>query len=41
LLGFSAQSALARWFRSRFGCSITEWRSGRRQRMLMSARRNR
>ena len=26
LLGFSAQSALARWFRERFGCSITEWR---------------
>jgi AraC-like DNA-binding protein len=29
-LGFSAQSALARWFRHRFGCSITEWRMGRR-----------
>jgi AraC-like DNA-binding protein len=26
LLGFSAQSALARWFRERFGCSVTEWR---------------
>lgn len=26
LLGFSAQSALARWFRERFGCSITQWR---------------
>ncbi len=26
LLGFSAQSALARWFQQRFGCSITEWR---------------
>ena len=26
LLGFSAQSAMARWFRGRFGCSITEWR---------------
>jgi AraC-like DNA-binding protein len=28
LLGFSAQSAMARWFRGRFGCSITQWRSG-------------
>jgi AraC-like DNA-binding protein len=27
-LGFSAQSAMARWFRSRFGCTITEWRRG-------------
>lgn len=27
-LGFSAQSAMARWFRSRFGCTITEWRKG-------------
>jgi AraC-like DNA-binding protein len=27
-LGFSAQSALARWFRHRFGCTITEWRQG-------------
>lgn len=27
LLGFSAQSALARWFRERFGQSITQWRS--------------
>ena len=24
-LGFSAQSALARWFRERFGQSITQW----------------
>ena len=31
LLGFSAQSAMARWFRGRFGCSITQWRSGDRQ----------
>jgi AraC-like DNA-binding protein len=30
LLGFSAQSALARWFRGRFGCSITDWRGGGR-----------
>ena len=30
LLGFSAQSALARWFRDRFGCSITEWRKNPR-----------
>ena len=27
-LGFSAQSAMARWFRSRFGCTITAWRRG-------------
>jgi AraC-like DNA-binding protein len=39
LLGFSAQSALARWFRGRFGYSITEWRGGGRQRTLMSAAR--
>jgi AraC-like DNA-binding protein len=30
LLGFSAQSALARWFQDRFGCSITRWRRGTR-----------
>jgi AraC-like DNA-binding protein len=29
-LGFSAQSAMARWFRRRFGCSITQWRKERR-----------
>ena len=29
-LGFSAQSALARWFRHRFGCSIRQWRRGDR-----------
>ena len=28
LLGFSAQSAMARWFRGHFGCSITQWRNG-------------
>jgi AraC-like DNA-binding protein len=39
LLGFSAQSALARWFRGRFGCSITEWRGGGRQRTLKAAAR--
>jgi AraC-like DNA-binding protein len=38
LLGFSAQSALARWFRSRLGCSITEWRTGERQRAMAAAR---
>ena len=27
LLGFSARSALSRWFRSQFGCSISEWRA--------------
>jgi AraC-like DNA-binding protein len=28
LIGFSAQSAMARWFRGHFGCSITQWRNG-------------
>ena len=32
LLGFSAQSALARWFHGHFGCSITQWRTGGHQR---------
>lgn len=32
LLGFSAQSALARWFRERFGCSITQWRANAKSR---------
>lgn len=31
-LGFSAQSAMARWFRRRFGCSISAWRKGARPR---------
>lgn len=26
LLGFASQSALARWFRASFGCSVTDWR---------------
>ena len=38
LLGFSAQSALARWFRGRFGCSITDWRGGGQRRTMMAAR---
>lgn len=29
-LGFSAQSVMARWFRDRFGCTITDWRKGQR-----------
>ena len=32
LLGFSAQSAMARWFRGRFGCSISQWRRNDGQR---------
>ena len=28
MLGFSAQSAMARWFKGRFGCSISAWRRG-------------
>ncbi|MDE2363454.1 MAG: AraC family transcriptional regulator [Hyphomicrobiales bacterium] len=31
LLGFSAQSALSRWFRQRFDCSISQWRVRNRQ----------
>jgi AraC-like DNA-binding protein len=28
LLGFSAMSAFSRWFRSQFGCSVSQWRRG-------------
>jgi AraC-like DNA-binding protein len=31
MVGFSAQSAMARWFRGRFGCSVTEWRTDPRE----------
>ena len=34
LLGFSAQSAMSRWFRGCFGCSISQWRNGIRPRSL-------
>ncbi len=34
-LGFSAQSALARWFRDRFGCSITQWRTDPKHRSVL------
>jgi AraC-like DNA-binding protein len=27
LLGFSAQSAFSRWFRAKYGCSVSEWRT--------------
>jgi AraC-like DNA-binding protein len=27
LLGFSAQSAFGRWFRAKFGCTVSEWRA--------------
>jgi len=39
MVGFSAQSAMARWFRERFGCSITEWRNDPRERMRIAAGR--
>ena len=29
LLGFSAHSAFARWFRGQFGCSVSQWRAAR------------
>jgi AraC-like DNA-binding protein len=38
LLGFSAQSALARWFKERFGCSVTQWRAGERPRSTLKRR---
>jgi AraC-like DNA-binding protein len=38
LPGFSAQSALARWFRGSFGCSIAAWRTDDRQRAVVAAR---
>jgi AraC-like DNA-binding protein len=39
MIGFSAQSAMARWFRERFGCSITAWRSDPRRQGLAAAGR--
>lgn len=39
MLGFSAQSAMARWFKGRFGCSITEWRTDVRARTLAAVGR--
>jgi AraC-like DNA-binding protein len=36
-LGFSAQSALARWFRHRFGCTVTDWRKGVRPKAARAA----
>jgi AraC-like DNA-binding protein len=38
-LGFSAQSAMARWFKGRFGRSVTEWRSDAREQALAAIRR--
>jgi AraC-like DNA-binding protein len=39
LLGFSAQSALARWFRGKFHCSIREWRGDGRRRSVTALSR--
>ncbi|MCP4617487.1 MAG: AraC family transcriptional regulator [Bradyrhizobium sp.] len=39
MLGFSAQSAMARWFRGRFGRSVTEWRGDSREQALAAIRR--
>jgi AraC-like DNA-binding protein len=39
MLGFSAQSAMARWFKGRFGRSITEWRGDAREQALAAIRR--
>jgi AraC-like DNA-binding protein len=38
-LGFSAQSAMARWFKGRFGRSVTEWRGDAREQALAAIRR--
>jgi AraC-like DNA-binding protein len=38
-LGFSAQSAMARWFKGRFGRSISEWRGDAREQALAAIRR--
>jgi AraC-like DNA-binding protein len=39
MVGFSAQSAMARWFKGRFGCSVTEWRNDPQQRKRMATGR--
>lgn len=39
MLGFSAQSAMARWFKGRFGRSVSEWRSDAREQALAAIRR--
>jgi AraC-like DNA-binding protein len=39
MLGFSAQSAMARWFKGRFGRSISEWRGDAREQALAAIRR--
>ena len=38
-LGFSAQSAMARWFKGRFGRSVSAWRSDAREQALAAIRR--
>jgi AraC-like DNA-binding protein len=39
MIGFSAQSAMSRWFRERFGCTITAWRRDPRQQVLAAVGR--
>ena len=39
MLGFSAQSAMARWFKGRFGRSVTAWRGDAREQALAAIRR--
>ena len=39
MIGFSAQSAMARWFHARFGCSISAWRSDPRRQVLAAVGR--
>jgi AraC-like DNA-binding protein len=38
LLGFSALSAFSRWFRAKFGCSVSEWRAAQLAAPLASSR---
>ncbi len=40
LLGFSAVSAFSRWFKNQFGCTVTDWRAGRRGARQAGAGRN-
>jgi AraC-like DNA-binding protein len=39
LLGFSAVSAFSRWFKSQFGCSVSDWRAGRHDPLQAKATR--
>jgi AraC-like DNA-binding protein len=38
LLGFSALSAFSRWFRAKFGCSVSQWRAAQLAAPLANSR---